>query len=530
MRRRSITPFLAALALVCGCGDDPSGPVTPPTPSILTVEFTGDSVSLFGSGAALRIGPGRPSVDEREPSGPKAECQVTAEWSACPDAGFASYTLYRSTVPAIEADPSQAEVLCSYTDPGQLVFVDESAGWATHYYYAVRISNGSGGVSWSNEAGIVTPGTPTPSVLSVEADGISAVLAWTQCPDTTFSCYSLYRSYVPGIAGDPPSGQLLGVFSDASTVSFCDSTQVEQTAYYALRTTSTLGFSAWSNEATAVLGDSAVIAWGSNGYGQCDVPWPDMGFANLAAGSSHTLGLLGDGSIVAWGDDTFGQCDIPGPNSGFVQVSAGSGLSLGLKASGEILAWGVDGSGQCEVPEPNSGFVAVAAGGLHSLGLKEDGTIVAWGNDIYGQCGVPEPNSEFVAIAAGYQHSLGIKSDGSIVAWGRNNWGQCDVPEPNTGFVAAAAGADHSLGLRDDGSIVAWGRNNWGQCAVPAPNSGFAAISAGYYHCLGLKEDGSIVAWGQNSDGECAVPWPDQNYEAVAAGGYHSCAIKVRFR
>jgi hypothetical protein len=527
MRRRSITPFLAALALVCGCGDDPSGPVTPPTPSILTVEFTGDSVSLFGSGAALRIGPGRPSVDEREPSGPKAECQVTAEWSACPDAGFASYTLYRSTVPAIEADPSQAEVLCSYTDPGQLVFVDESAGWATHYYYAVRISNGSGGVSWSNEAGIVTPGTPTPSVLSVEADGISAVLAWTQCPDTTFSCYSLYRSYVPGIAGDPPSGQLLGVFSDASTVSFCDSTQVEQTAYYALRTTSTLGFSAWSNEATAVLGDSAVIAWGSGETGAYDVPWPDMGFEEVSGFSGTCLGLKADGSIVTWGWFFYG---VPDPNTGFVAVSAGGQyFALALKDDGSIVAWGDNDFGQCDVPEPNADFSAVSAGFEFSAGLRSDGSIEAWGSNDCGQCLLPEPDSGFVAVAAGTNHCLGLRQDGSVLAWGWNNWGQCDVPEPNSGFVAITAGGSFSMGLKEDGSIVAWGDNSQGQCAVPAPNSGFVTISARNSTSMGLKEDGSIVAWGENNWGQCDVPDPNTGFQSICAGGTFGLATRVRF-
>ena len=75
-------------------------------------------------------------------------------------------------------------------------------------------------------------------------------------------------------------------------------------------------------------------------------------------------------TIVAWGNNGYGQCNVPAPNSGFVAVAAGGYHSLGLKSDGTIVAWGYNGSGQCNVPAPNSGFVAVAGGEDHSLGLK----------------------------------------------------------------------------------------------------------------------------------------------------------------
>jgi hypothetical protein len=53
------------------------------------------------------------------------------------------------------------------------------------------------------------------------------------------------------------------------------------------------------------------------------------------------------GAIVAWGSNYYGQCNVPAPNSGFVAVAAGGNHSLGLKANGSgacCLSGGV-----CEV-------------------------------------------------------------------------------------------------------------------------------------------------------------------------------------
>ena len=224
---------------------------------------------------------------------------------------------------------------------------------------------------------------------------------------------------------------------------------------------------AGGHHSLALKTDTSIVAWGNNDWGQCDVPSPNADFTAVAAsaadswsamggggGGIHSLGLKRNGAIVAWGDNSSGQCDVPAPNTGFTTIAAGLSHSLGLKADGSIVAWGNNYWGQCDVPAPNADFVAIAAGASHSLGLKSDGSIVAWGNNWAGQCDVPEPNTGFVAIAAGgfigvgrgCGFSLGLKSDGSIAAWGACS--QCPVPEPNAGFTAISAAAYHWLGLK----------------------------------------------------------------------------------
>jgi hypothetical protein len=281
----------------------------------------------------------------------------------------------------------------------------------------------------------------------------------------------------------------------------------------------------------AVEGSRPIVAWGYNGYAQCNVPAPNTDFVAVAAGWRHSLGLKADGSIVAWGDNTYAQCNVPSPNASFIAVAAGSTHSLGLKSEGSIVAWGRNNSGQCNVPSPNTSFVAVAGGGnwsnSFSLGLKANGSIVAWGANGAGQCNVPAPNTGFTAVAAGGYHGLGLKSYGSIVGWGSNGSGQRNAPSPNTNFVAVAADADHSLGLKDDGSVVGWGTNYSGESTPPAPNTDFVAIAAGVYHSLGLKADGSIVVWGLDAYGLHNVPSPNAGFVGIAAKGWHCLGLKA---
>ena len=97
-------------------------------------------------------------------------------------------------------------------------------------------------------------------------------------------------------------------------------------------------------------------------------PRPTRASWRLRRAGWHSLGLKSDGTIVAWGSNGYGQCDVPAPNADFVAVVGGLLHSLGLKSDGTIVAWGYNDDGQCDVPAPNAGFVAVAAGGYPQPG------------------------------------------------------------------------------------------------------------------------------------------------------------------
>jgi len=159
----------------------------------------------------------------------------------------------------------------------------------------------------------------------------------------------------------------------------------------------------------------------------------------------------GQGAVLAWGDNRYGQCNIPdSANSGVSAIADSAFHTIALK-DGAVLAWGYNGYGQCNIPaNALSGVSAIAGGANHTIALK-DGAVLAWGYNEYGQCTIPESaNSGVSAIAGGNHYTIALK-DGAVLAWGYNNAGQCSIPDSAKSGVSAIAGSvDHTIALKGD--------------------------------------------------------------------------------
>ncbi|MCM8824954.1 MAG: hypothetical protein NC937_02195, partial [Candidatus Omnitrophica bacterium] len=103
------------------------------------------------------------------------------------------------------------------------------------------------------------------------------------------------------------------------------------------------------------------------------------GIKAIVAGGWHTVALKGDGTVVAWGYNGYGQCNVPAGLTNVVAIAAGGAHTVALKGDGTVVAWGDNWYGQCDVPAGLTNVVAIAAGGAHTVALKGDGTLVAWG-------------------------------------------------------------------------------------------------------------------------------------------------------
>jgi alpha-tubulin suppressor-like RCC1 family protein len=277
--------------------------------------------------------------------------------------------------------------------------------------------------------------------------------------------------------------------------------------------------SASTTYTVSVAGEGAAIWWGSITQAWNYLPGVNT-VIGLAGGGNHTLALLEGGTVLAWGTNNYGQTNVPAGLTNALAVAAGDAHNLALNADGTVVAWGRNDLGQTNVPASVTNAISISAGGQQSLALRKDGSVVQWGQTF---ASVPGTVANAIGIASGTNFHLALLTNGTVVAWGNNSGGQINVPGNLSNVVAVAAGGDHALALKVDGTVVAWGNNSSGQTNVPAALTNAMAIAAGYAHSMALRNDGTVIAWGDNTYGQTNTP----NLVAVkliAAGAYQSLA------
>jgi len=110
-----------------------------------------------------------PSVLEGTYTGDDVWPRISLEWTECDDPDFQSYSLYRSEQPGIEEDSTQAVLIETSADPGDVSYDDCWLESDTPYHYAVCSRNDDGEASWSNEVEIGVPQlVPTLTVFFID--------------------------------------------------------------------------------------------------------------------------------------------------------------------------------------------------------------------------------------------------------------------------------------------------------------------------------------------------------------------------
>ncbi|MDB6079127.1 MAG: hypothetical protein JWO82_2874 [Akkermansiaceae bacterium] len=137
------------------------------------------------------------------------------------------------------------------------------------------------------------------------------------------------------------------------------------------------------------------------------------------------MALKSDGTVVSWGSNAYGQCDVPADLTGVTAISAGVHTSAALKSDGTVVMWGQAAYGWTAVPPGLDHVVAISscpsdffypnnAPLTYTLALRSDGTIVSWGAS-------DRPDSfqaalgPFKSIAASYYSVSALREDGTIV-------------------------------------------------------------------------------------------------------------------
>jgi hypothetical protein len=170
----------------------------------------------------------------------------------------------------------------------------------------------------------------------------------------------------------------------------------------------------------------------------------------IASGTWHGVAAKSDGTVVAWGSNGWLQTNVPAGLTGVVAVAAGQRHSVALKSDGTVVAWGDNTWGEATPPAwLNSGIMAIAAGYYHTLVLKSNGTVVAWGNWAYDLTTAPAGLSNVVAIGSGAYQNL------AITAKLRIDSADLSGQSPVIGFHSFA-GQKYSLEYSTDLSLDTW--------------------------------------------------------------------------
>ena len=245
---------------------------------------------------------------------------------------------------------------------------------------------------------------------------------------------------------------------------------------------------------TCALADQSVLCWGSNEYGQTDVP-ELINPTQVYAGYFHSCALTEQG-VQCWGNNEYGQTDIPeliNPT----QVALGAYHTCALTEQG-VQCWGSDFWAQSTTPELTNPS-QIFADSYHTCALA-DGRLQCWGYNSAGQTLVPELMRPTQA-ALGFQHTCALSEQG-VQCWGHNGYGQTTVPEL-TNPTQVAAGVVHTCALADEG-VRCWGFNNYGQTNVPNLINPTAVVN-GSHHTCALSAQG-VQCWGANRYGQTDVP------------------------
>ena len=97
--------------------------------------------------------------------------------------------------------------------------------------------------------------------------------------------------------------------------------------------------------------------------------------------------------VTAWGSNFYGQSDVPDGLTDVKAIAGGIKFSLALKSDGTVVQWGDtswEPPGGTSLPPGLTGVKAIAAGGVHILALRSDSTVVAWGENSYEQIDDPD--------------------------------------------------------------------------------------------------------------------------------------------
>ena len=244
-------------------------------------------------------------------------------------------------------------------------------------------------------------------------------------------------------------------------------------------------FSALAGSSSIICGlrveDASAVAGRGESWG-LTAP-PPGAYAAISGGSDHACGLRPGGRPVCWGSNGFGQLDLPFGE--FASISTGGFHTCGLRADATVTCWGTI------TDAPPGRFAAIASGAFHTCGLRENGALTCWGTET---AALTPPDGSFTAVFSSAGYSCALRADGHPVCWGESHGPYEPEDPPDVAFTSLALAQEHACGLRPDGTAICWADPVHGRNDPPA--GAFTQIAISFYGGCGLRASGATECWG----------------------------------
>ncbi|MBT3980436.1 MAG: hypothetical protein HOE90_03735 [Bacteriovoracaceae bacterium] len=248
---------------------------------------------------------------------------------------------------------------------------------------------------------------------------------------------------------------------------------------------------------SCVIDKVGVKCWGSNSFGQTEVPKLRRP-TYVTAGGHHTCALDSSG-VKCWGKNNFGQTDVPKLN-GPIQVLAGAKHTCALDQDG-VKCWGSNTDYQLKIPVLDKP-IWISRGYYHNCARDKEG-VKCWGKfGRYNGYVVPPVLKNTTQMAGSDQHVCAIDS-GVVKCWGVAKYGATIVPRL-TAPTQIATGERHICAIENKTKANCWGTNKHGQLNPPTFNK-IKVMDAFALHSCALDADG-VKCWGWNKYGQNDVP------------------------
>ncbi len=261
----------------------------------------------------------------------------------------------------------------------------------------------------------------------------------------------------------------------------------------------------------AIDSNGKVYMWGSNFYGQCNVPEDLPPIVELGIGCFHVVALDKNGVLHGWGEQNDGELDFTNDLPRMVSVTARGYQTTALSKSGKVYKWGnSNGGSQDNVPIvlSKSKVIQISNGAYYASALTQSGYIYTWGISSY------EPVKADVKMLAPLAYStVYLGNDGKV--YGEIPHGNIMYrykPQPKLPYIEKLFGGDSNLAAIDsDGKLYVWGEYQYraeGGTFIDIPKNLPAITSAALGNesivCLGT--DGMVYQWGSYLNNDEVMP------------------------